>query len=233
MKINEITVDVKNWEPDQKMWGHIPVIYTNKPVQIPGARANNMQDAAFPRKPTRLGSGREAYVYEFPGSTGTVIKYIKGDYSMSDYLAYVNEIMEYPENPFFPRIFNAKIYVYHGGEDVSVVKTEKLIPITDDRIKDAVLHQLINLGVEFPNGRVPNINLDDDPDVSWIESINVLFSLPGQIKKMIATTKNPEFAQALKVLQKIIPERGQDFIPANFMVRQTSTGPQLVFNDPI
>lgn len=94
---------------------------------------------------------------------------------------------------------------------------EKLQPLFGGRIDQDVVRALFaNLGV----------SIREVDDLQWI------FEDRAQIQKVINTTTNDTFAEALRILISS-GRKTYDLHAGNWMVRLTSIGPQLVILDPV
>ena len=107
-------------------------------------------------KNKRLGSGFEARVYA-DKSGGTVIKElpIKGEVEDSATYQYIDMVMSNQDNPFLPRIYNAKLYTHHTmGAKKLVVQMERLTDFNSENVAHLLPQLLAQLGInEFDVGQ--------------------------------------------------------------------------------
>lgn len=166
-----------------------------------------------------MGQGLQAVVGKTKGNT--VIKKAAIYGNNDAYLQYVALIAEHQDNPFFPQIYSAKVFQEAPPEDVKgyakgqmylVVHMERLHEINNPKIKDAVEEQAKRLGI----GSLEDVTLDDEYDR----------------KSIAGDTNNPQLKEALELMEPLFQYYGSDMHLGNWMVRLTSTGPQLVFADP-
>ena len=101
-------------------------------------------------KNPRLGSGYEAKVYA-DKTGGTVIKEmpITTDVEDSATYQYVDMVMSNQDNPFFPRIYNAKLYTHHTmGRQKLVIQMERLTDFNSEKVAHLLPQLLAQLGVD-------------------------------------------------------------------------------------
>jgi hypothetical protein len=161
-----------------------------------------------------LGSGFQAWVGKT--KSNTAIKKAKipsRNPENSAYVQFVKLVSEHQDNPFFPRIYSAKLLQEPLGDQFLIVHMEKLYPIEHPKIRFNVkeMSKLLKL---------PNIFTDFSVD-------------RPEIRKEIAEkTKNPKLKEALELLEPMFVKYGSDMHRENWMVRLTSIGPQIVIADP-
>ena len=101
-------------------------------------------------KNPKLGSGYEAKVYAGKDG-GTVIKEmpIDGDVEDSATYQYIDMVMSNQDNPFFPRIYNAKLYTHHTmGKQKLVVQMERLTDFNSEKVAHLLPQLLAQLGID-------------------------------------------------------------------------------------
>ena len=107
-------------------------------------------------KNKKLGFGFEAKVYA-DKTGGTVIKEvpISGDVEDSATYQYIDKVMSNQDNPFLPRIYNAKLYTHHAmGKKKLVVQMERLTDFNSEKVAHLLPQLLAQLGIsEFDVGR--------------------------------------------------------------------------------
>lgn len=158
-----------------------------------------------------LGQGMQAVAVRHPKSK-TVIKKVNITGDEDPAVKYVKLIANHQNNPFFPRIYSAKVYrLRDNGQLIMVMHMERLHEWDTPQLQDATRQSAEHLGFELSD-----FTLDDFDD-----------------RERIATaTKNPKLKEALRLMEPLFQQFGSDLHEANWMVRLTSTGPQLVFADP-
>lgn len=144
-----------------------------------------------------------------------------------EYVQFIKMILDHQNNPFFPRIYSAKL-VYNNRTDTYelVVTMEKLVSLRNEKIKDVAEHLVAQLGIDVE--RADTLERDKE-DFRWLFD---WFKNPENRKKIAQKSKNPKFNEAMKLLEPYIEKYGQDLHGGNIMVRLTGHGPQLVIIDP-
>lgn len=99
----------------------------------------------------QVGSGYEAKVYA--GKDGaTVIKEVmlKGEPEESGIYNYINMVLQNQDNPFFPRIYNAKLYTHKtAGRHKLIVQMEKLTDFNNAKVEHLLPQLLDQMGVDI------------------------------------------------------------------------------------
>ena len=228
MKLYELQIE-KDWR--------IPVVKPKKPI--------GKSD-----KGSLLGSGRQGSAYGFENRPNSIIKFVKSTdrlgkgYQFDDHINFINMVVKHQDNPFFPKIYNAKIYDQseHNMPDVLVVQMEKLHHLTAKKLEDVASHVLASLGFEKINksARTPDTNYDEhDNDKageinhSWEYALHKTLAHKDEREQLIDRTKNPKLKEALIYLEPLFQKFGSDITEKNIMFRLTSSGPHLVFSDPV
>ena len=170
-----------------------------------------------------LGAGAQGIAFKKSSKINTITKFY-GLNSLSDpYYRFINTIEHYQDNPFFPKIHDHEIYEhkkFKAGSQLfkmtGVVVMEKLIPLNSSKLDyDHVIQLFHNLGI----------------DIIELSSIGFALQDTNKTLKLASQTSNEQFKEALEVLAKI--SRSYDLHAGNWMIRPTSTGPQLVILDPV
>lgn len=207
MRIHEILVE-------RKMIGHIPMV--DSPGQaVPGKKA----------KP--IGIGAQASAYELPNQPGSIIKYVQVENLKDAHLKFTNLILAHQDNPFFPRIYNAKLIRNLDSSGDEEYNEYQLI---------VQMEKLKHLNTEELDGKLFLGQLGFPKDERFGYDLEILmnnFNGPKSRKKLAARTKNPKFKEALELLEPYFKYYGSDLHDDNVMARLTSIGPQLVIVDPI
>lgn len=171
-----------------------------------------------------LGTGLQgiALVTKTPGA----VRKIYGLDDLNDpYYKFIELIRSHQDNPFFPRIYKHKVYkdkpLTHGRNQwnmTGIVVLERLTPLLDANLDERVWLSLFhNIGLTY---------IRDPGDLSRF------FKNRSRLAKTLTETNNKEFAEAVRVLLSM--DRNEfDLHDGNWMVRLTSTGPQLVIVDPV
>ncbi len=174
-----------------------------------------------------MGSGRQARVYEFPNLPGSVIKHVmvNPNVKIDTHANFINLALKHQDNPFFPQIYNAKLYTDDKRtEVVLVVQMEKLFPTTAWKLADSTEALLNSLGINSKPLPDQQANIDD---ILWNA-----FKTSTRRLELAEETKNPQFAKAIYTLEPLFMKYANDISASNMMIRLTSVGPHLVFVDP-
>lgn len=167
----------------------------------------------------------QANTYDI-GRPGTVIKKIRIEHEGESIVEFFKLIMQHQDNPFFPRIYNAKMYQNpKAGGLTLIVEMEKLRELTDKMLVDTSTHILNQMGFEVTREMF---------DKTWNLALQVAGKLDtpagrDELKKM---SKNPKFVEALDLIEGGLARHGSDLHHQNMMLRLTQHGPQLVLIDP-
>lgn len=103
----------------------------------------------------KLEQGRQGVAVRRNTKPNMVTKIFGFNDEQNGYLKFVKAVMENPDNPYLPCFSNLRVYdkplnnTIQGDkyDKTGVVDMEKLIPLHDPRVDDAVTERLRNLGV--------------------------------------------------------------------------------------
>ena len=166
-------------------------------------------------KSEELGHGTAAVA--FKGKGPNVVNKTSYHASPDDgYIQYIKTVMKHQDNPFFPKIYNAKLYK-EGDTYALNMQLERLYSVKNPKINDAVRHMFKEVGLDYDTYDTENWD-----DVKWVRQI--------QVKNV---HRNPKFARAVNILIPHLRRFGSDLHRENLMVRLTGAGPQLVITDPV
>lgn len=176
--------------------------------------------------------GRGAFAEVYKGKhPNTVIKVARiGIGGMeSAYLDFVRTAMKHQDNPFFPRIYNAKLYITPRSRDpdkpnIFVVEMEKLFPLTHDMIIESGVSLLNQMGIKTTE-RISSDRLSHKLEQTFVSS--------NKRQKLMNTSTNSLFVQALEAMEPLFQKHLVDTQAANWMVRLTGQGPHIVITDPV
>lgn len=222
------------------------------------SKSNSRRDDET-RKVHVLGSGVQGSAYGFKSRPNSVVKAARLQGLDDPYLRYVTTVLQHQDNPFFPRIHNAKILEYTASRwdpriqhaDTSeqqkesmrkpqytlMVNMEKLRPMSGN-LKDSASAMLQRLGID-KNDMNPaswgaeKSGPDDYGTDTWDRDLRAMFDDEGMRKELANNTKNPQFKEALNIMEPIWNMHGADMKDDNIMIRLTPHGPQIVLVDPI
>ena len=154
-------------------------------------------------------------------------------------MAFVNIAKQHQDNPFFPKIYGSKILKANtkrgNPQYILVVKMEQLVPLNSSKLDQTIPHLYKQLGFKLTDADRKSIEgiKDRDPAIErkiLHQKLKNVFT--GRSGAHTFETSNPEFKEAMDILFPWIQKFGEDLHTGNFMVRLTSTGPQLVIIDP-
>ena len=177
-----------------------------------------------------LGSGAQATAHDHPNDPTKIVKYVdlwKSNPAHEPYVQWINLVMKHQNNPFFPRVYNAKTIRHEDTNKVSlVVVMEKLKPIADmwnanEKLQHSVNEMMNRLGVDVKDAVGDAFEFDH------------YMSDAARRRELRGKTKNPQLKEALELMEPLFMKHGTDLHNENFMVRLTGVGPQLVFVDPL
>ena len=186
-------------------------------------------------KNERIGSGYEAKVYA--GKDGaTVIKELPIDSEVENSATYqyIDTVMSHQDNPFLPRIYNAKLYTHKSmGKQKLVVQMEKLTKFDSEKTAHLLPQLLAQLGIDendvgmvsrehiqrMRSGAYPDEDntfdteeqKERDQRVTRHKTLGDLgdvlwkrFRTPEGRAKLIQATDNPQLKLALKLTHDIL-----------------------------
>lgn len=142
------------------------------------------------------------------------------------YYQYIKACMPYMDsNPFFPKVYNVKIKKDPKGLTKPMYDMEKLIPM-EDAYAEIGYDELDEI---FRNKYLIH------PESEHRSMIRIINSATSQ--NDTSDIKDEHLIQAINLIRKVYESNPKifdlDMHSGNFMVRNTSTGPQLVITDPI
>jgi hypothetical protein len=208
----------------------------------------------FPISGDLAGQGVQAMVYHTGQGVVTKMAIIHNEVGESDpTLIFLKLILQHRDNPFFPKIYHAKIYEDKTGEQshkLLLIQMEKLTSIENPKMHDVVMELFQRLGL-ISQDRIQKIQrrgIQQKNDLETIRHATLYNAAIGiddltdrwasKTKKdklkaqVFKTAKNPKFKQAIQILEPYMQEYGSDMHEGNWMVRLTGAGPQLVIIDP-
>lgn len=217
---------------------------------IPFITRNDTKGLVDWSKMKHIDAGAEGDVYE-TRSGNSVLKVVRlheMEAKNNSYMRFVSVCLAHQDNPFFPKIFSAKVYrirpeqqqhtktrrpadspydeVDEHAMNVLVVHMERLIPI--DMVSDAVRQKVF--------GRLEMKTFTDNHHHPQKFKDKLLANDLGtrrNVRKMIESTTNVNFRTALQALQHLFAVFDGDTHSGNWMIRNSGSGPQLVIIDPI
>lgn len=224
----------------------IPIVTIKKPIDTSQAGRN--------QSVSKLGSGIQGAAYGFKSRPNAVTKLANMESLNDSYLNYIQTILQHQDNPFFPKIHNAKILEYTQSrwdprihdEDLDdrdreemrrprytlALQMEKLQPLGNTNLRDSAAQVLQSLGLEEDDFNVDNWDDPKNKDNMWDEVMRTNFGDAGFRKQLASKTKNPKFKEALQIMEPVFQKYGSDLKEDNMMARLTQYGPQIVFVDP-
>lgn len=211
MKLCEVT------SRNSQYIGKIPIITPKRP---PNDEAGD-----------HVGVGAQSLVRSFPKQMNSVIKYTELQHLEDPYLIFVNLILNHQDNPFFPKIYNIKLYDLREFDDAKssymlIINMEKLRPIFNKNISDSTHELFKRLGFDesqltkYDRGFADHITAD------------AYMTASENRAQLIKTTKNPQFREALQLLEPYFKKFGTDLHNRNWRLRMSNVGSQLVIIDP-
>jgi len=189
----------------------------------------------------QIGSGYEAKVYAGKDG-GTVIKEVllKGSPEESGIYNYINMVLQNQDNPFFPRIYNAKLYTHKTmGRHKLVVQMEKLTDFNSAKTEHLLPQLLDQMGIDiqdvagrskYRSNQLSSGNYGEEPTKPDDEQAafkrnaerketlgdygDVMFQrfrTPEGRAELMRTVKNPKLKQAIQATDKILNKAADRF----------------------
>lgn len=198
-------------------------------------------------KLSHLGSGIQSIAYMHNKKPNTVIKVIQVKGINDPALAFIRLSINHPDNPFFPKIYKAKMFNLKSmseeerdilfqqidpsdsapepGTNVVVIIMEELIPmqLPENELESIRILQQLNI---LPKDLS---QMDSRPFVN----VKRAFSTRANRKNLMLSSSNVEFKQAIRLLEPLFRRHINDLHQDNMMLRKTGEGMQLVIIDPI
>lgn len=217
MKLRDLVI-----EKETRMVGNIPVVIVKR-APFMSARGN------------LIGVGIQAQVFE-PPSLQKANKVVKIARILTEtpeddgYLKYVNLVLDHPDNPFFPKIYFAKLYQVKNKEAFLMVELERLHEVTGERLIDVAREQFSRLGFKEDVLKMINNSVEGG-------RISDLLDDKSFRRQLIADSNNPKFKEAMNLLEPLLSGSvsgvSGDLHAGNWMLRLTAHGPHLVISDPV
>jgi hypothetical protein len=188
------------------------------------------------------GEGVQARVYHT--GQGMVTKIAAFERMEDPTITFLKLVLENQDNPFFPRIYHARIYKDKTGERdhmLLIIQMEKLTSLLSPKIRDAAAALFKQLGIELTKKQQDNLDVLTNPKMVANRHVSMLASNIDDIyfdvddrtlDKNLQKSKNPKFNEAVKLLYPYVEFGMSDLHANNWMVRLTPHGPQLVIIDP-
>lgn len=200
-----------------------------------------------------LGTGVSAIAYAHKKRPNTVIKTIQMLHKDDVMFAFIRLCINHKNNPFFPKIYAAKLYNIKRMDDdereqlfqlidptdtppeegmyIMLVVMEKLYPIHTPDNREIAITLLRELGI------VPQ-NIDDVPvDIRGardsLSRTKYPFEDPNIRHQLRHTSANSKFKEALRLLEPLFNVSEPDLHKKNIMLRKTNNGPEIVLVDPV
>lgn len=179
-----------------------------------------------------LGVGLYARVFKGK-KPGTVIRVARLESKHDPYIKFLKLALKHQDNPYFPRIYNAKLYYNRskkgtmGRNYILVIEMEKLVSVESEKIEDAFASFLYSLGYDTKEGSGLDRGID--------RFLNDLTIVNGrqEIRQRAVSNGYQNLAEAIDVLGQLFQLFYPDLHEGNIMIRLTGVGPQLVFIDPV
>lgn len=172
----------------------------------------------IPPKYKEIGSGVSSVNFSHKDNPNIVIKSIQlnGDYSDSSEYQFLRVCLNHQDNPWFPKIYNAKLY---KPSNKIIVKMEKLEKITKEDYKKLI--KIFNVDYVVQSGR----------SMHHVETtLRGKFNTPQNVNDLIRKTTNIQLQQAFRLLKPFFNRYGSDLHFDNVMKRKNG---QFVLLDPI
>jgi hypothetical protein len=170
----------------------------------------------------KIGSGIQGVAYKHPKQPNVIIKTAKMKDPQTDpYANFIRMVLKHQDNPFFPRIYSAKIYNTPNSNDYTMVVTmEKLYPVyRNPKLDDIVIDNFQLQGI----------------DIKQVTDLFDYLHIPKNRYTIAKKTRNPKLREAFELLEPLfeLPGTFMDMHHKNWMMRLTGVGPQLVIVDPV
>lgn len=223
----------------------LPLPVSKKNIQIPQMS-----------KARHLGAGIQGFAKQLVNRPNTVVK-IALTANVDAYEEFIKLAIAHQDNPFFPKIKAAKKYnidtmteqehaelmtklgvssdaipdkkMLMHLNNVIIIAMERLIPIHASYLRDAVPRMLVDL---YGNKVLRKLGVDFEEDPIYIIEM-LLYGLVQYVTLIRENTPNKQFRNALRLLAPLWNKWYMDTKSDNMMIRQTESGPQLVFLDPV
>ncbi len=184
-----------------------------------------------------VGDGAQAKVFD--NDTGQVTKTAAIDphKGMEDSaVVFAKTAIKNQHNTFFPRIYHAVLFADKENPEAYqnlVVQMERLIPLSEDIIRDSAIRLFKQLGFDGNSSVITGKQSKSSQiDRMTSQTRKVFSGEGGSLKELAKKSKSKDFIEAVSLLTKDTKKFRSDLHPGNWMVRLTPYGPQLVITDP-
>jgi hypothetical protein len=166
------------------------------------------------------GGQSAAYLHE---PSGKVVKVsILYNKEQDPIYQFIRMCLKHQDNPHFPTIYSVKQYPDDNNGMRLIITMEQLYQMDWDDIKTYVKM----LGID------PN-DWSQFDKLTLSRHVRDLLGKTNVRHKIYKMTSDPSLKQAMKLLEPLFRNYGADMHFDNVMIRRTSSGPQLVFMDPV
>lgn len=172
-----------------------------------------------PPKYKELGSGVSSVNFSHKDNPDIVIKSIQinhGHYADSSEYQFLRACLNHQDNPWFPKIYNAKLY---KSSNKIIVKMEKLEKLTKEDYRKLI--KIFNVGYIVQNKRTMR-----DVEIT----LRGKFNTPQNVEELIKNTTNTRLQQAFRLLKPFFKKYGSDLHFDNIMKRKNG---HFVLLDPV
>lgn len=179
--------------------------------------------------------GHQATAFAHSNKSNIAVKTIKLK-TKDPILDFINICEQHSNNPFFPKIYSAKIYE-RENDRYMIITMEKLHPL---RGPSSLIKNNIPF---FTNLRILPTEEDTQHPLydsfmkptgpSVYEMIRMMFAETEYRHWLNQNTPNKKLSEALTLLENLFETHFPDLHIDNFMIRLSGSTPQLVLLDPI
>lgn len=191
--------------------------------------------------------GSQASAFQHTNKLNTIVKVVNLHFGgMNDPIIRVVKLfLEHSDNPFFPKIYTAKIYRDELDKHLYMIITmERLRPISasNEHLFEASIQQLYRLRVlpskyDFKHPlHSQHMNFVEETEDEIEAAYITMFEMFSDVRNrywLAQNTPDNNLKEAIKLLNPIFKDNRSDLHEDNVMVRLTSVGPQLVLMDPV
>ena len=185
---------------------------------------------------TTIGSGIQTLVYAQKKIPNAVMKVIVVDHDQASAVQFLRICSNHPENPFFPKIYAYKMVKAKdlSEEDLEYLEDTGAILFSEDGggqyliVICEKLNPYFTLPVSTKSYMISQLGILDLLNET-MSMYDIFLTTKGR-ETVRQTTTNPQFRNALRLLEPLFRIYQPDMHDGNFMVRGTN---QLIINDPI
>lgn len=219
--------------------------------RLPLPTSSKTVTVSKPRNMTSIGAGIQSFVYANENKPDRVVKLTLAA-DNDAYEAFLKLILHHQDNPFLPKIYAVKKYRIDTISPDEYIELKRLLTsMGSTSMDEKELRRVKWLLIVVTERLVPIRQADRDELTQSLKKLygpeglklcrtqwsdcNIIYPLtkPNLLNELVRLTPNWQFRKAIRLVRLLFKKYAEDIHKENIMFRQTPTGLQLVFNDPV